>query len=85
MKPRDGQLNKEQLEWCRIHLPAFAKFEPMASAAEADTAAYRARYQSLLDAQNRNKVISDFCESKDNLLIFTDQEQPEAQKVSHET
>lgn len=51
MKPRDGQLTKSQLEWCRANLPAFAKFEPLASAAEADTAAYRARYQEQLEAQ----------------------------------
>ena len=52
MPPRDGQLSKSQLQWCRIHLLAFAKLEQMASAAEADTAAYRARYQEQLEKQS---------------------------------
>jgi hypothetical protein len=55
MKTRDGQLTKSQLEWCRANLAAFAKFEPLASAAEADTAAYRARYQEQLEAQKVEK------------------------------
>ena len=55
MKTRDGQLTREQLDWCREWLPAFKKSEPQASAAEADTAAYRARYQEQLEAQRQVK------------------------------
>lgn len=51
MKPREGQLSRSQIEWLHKWVPAFAKAEPQASASEADTAAYRARYQEQLTAQ----------------------------------
>jgi len=51
MKLRDGQLTREQIKWCIDNIPAFSKSYHQASAAEADTAAYRARYQEQLEAQ----------------------------------
>jgi hypothetical protein len=49
-------LTCEQIEWCRKWIPSFAKNEPQARAAGADSQASRVRFAEQLAAQ-KNELI----------------------------